>query len=210
MLPSVSFQPDYWEGKPDVSTYYGTHVRGGPGTPEADIVYEKGIGSDFVVMVLDVPKDFESDYLGFITYSTDWNGMAVWTHEGYPRQFSPKSLLPYVDSHFPVNNVWTPGFFQSGHGYAMRKRPQYIIQRQFTNHTCVEIAGCTSHGDSGGPVFAWFTEGPCVGACVIGVASSVKACFGDDDYRNSGGCGNYAAGGIDMVNLINGMRADYP
>ena len=168
-------------------------------------------------MVLDAPKDFESDYLGFITYSTDWNGMAVWTHEGYPGQFSPnpgqfspKGLLPYVSSNFPVTNAWRPGFFQSGHGDVIRKRPQCIIQHQFTNHTCVEIAGCISHGDSGGPLFAWFTEGPCVGACVIGVVSSSLACVGDDRDLNSGSCGNYAAGGIDMVNLINNMRAEYP
>ena len=208
LLPSVSFQPDYWEGKPDVSTYYGTYVRAGPGTV-VDFTSADGIGSDFVVMILDVPKDFESDYLGFITYSTDWNGMAVWTHEGYPGQFSPRASMPYVDFNFPVNNAWTPGFFQNENGCAIRKCPQNIIHQQLINHTCVEFAGCVSPGDSGGPLFAWFTEGPCVGACVIGVVSS-SLCHGDDKDDFSGVCGNYAAGGIDMVNLILDMRADYP
>jgi len=209
LIPSISFQPDYWAGKQDAPTYYSTYVRGGPGTEEGDPTSEEGIGSDFVVFVIDVPEDFTSDYLGSITYSTDWNGMAVWTNVGYPGQFSPDGLLPYVDFNFPVNNAWTPGFFQNEHGYAIRKCLQYVIQDQLTDHPCVEFAGCISPGDSGGPLFAWFTEGDCVGACVIGVVSG-NDCLGADDDDWTGRCGNYAAGGIDMVNLISDMRADYP
>lgn len=74
---------------------------------------------------------------------------------------------------------------------------------------CVEFAGCVSPGDSGGPLFSWFTEGPCIGVCVIGVVSG-SGCLGIDDDDTTRRCGNYAAGGIDMVNLINDMRADYP
>ena len=73
----------------------------------------------------------------------------------------------------------------------------------------LEFAGCISHGDSGGPLLSWFTEGPCIGVCVIGVVSG-SGCLGVADDDATRRCGNYAAGGIDMVNLISDMRAEYP
>ena len=128
---------------------------------------------------------------------------------GYAIQFSPNGLLPYVDYAFPVNNAWTPGFFQSEHGYAIRKCARYIARHQVTDNACVEFATCISPGDSGGPLFGWFNEGPCVGVCVIGVVSG-SGCLGVDDEDTTRRCGNFAAGGIDMANLIHDMRAEYP
>ena len=132
-IPSISFQPDYWSGKPNAPTYYSTYVRGGPGTEQGHTTSAEGIGSDFVVFVLDVPADFDPDYLGSITYDTDWNGLPVWTNEGYPQQFSEQALLPYVDFNFPVNDAWRPGFFQSEHGYAIRKFPLHPPQYKIHN-----------------------------------------------------------------------------
>ena len=58
-------------------------------------------------------------------------------------------------------------------------------------------------------MFAWFDKGPCIGVCVIGVVSNI-GCLGIDDDNFTRRCGNYAAGGIDMANLIHDMRAKYP
>ena len=91
------------------------------------------------------------------------------------------------------------------------RNTKYTIQRRSINllKNHIEFAGCVSHGNSGGPLFAWFTSGPCVGACVIGVVSG-DDCLGIDDDNFTRRCGNYAAGGIDMVNLIKDMRRDFP
>ena len=80
-------------------------MQGGPGTTEGDFTNEND-GSDFVVLVLDVPESFETEYMGFLTYSQDWDGLDVWATVGYPGQFSPDADLPYVDIPFPVTN-WT-------------------------------------------------------------------------------------------------------
>ncbi|KAE9369997.1 hypothetical protein N431DRAFT_443612 [Stipitochalara longipes BDJ] len=155
LLPALSFQPNYWQGKANVPTYYATYVRGGPGTQEGDATSAEGIGSDFIVIVLDVPEDFDTWYLGSITYSTDWNNLDVWTHIGYPGIFSESDALPYLEAPFPVINAYHPGYFHTEHGYA------------------IQNAACLSSGDSGGPLIAAFTSGPCVGVCVIGVAGMI-------------------------------------
>ncbi len=123
LLPALSFQPNFWQGKANVPTYYATYVRGGPGTQEGPPTSQEGVGSDFVVIVLDVPEDFDTSYLGSITYTTDWNNLDVWTHIGYPQIFQASGLLPYLEGPFPVINAYHPGFFHSEHGYAIRKSP---------------------------------------------------------------------------------------
>ena len=80
-----------------------------------------------------------------------------------------------------------------------------ITQDQLTDHAYLEFTGCLSYGDAGAPLFAWFSEGPCVGACLVGVISGE---YYETVYEL--GCGNFASGEADMVNLIAGMRADYP
>ncbi len=60
--------------------------------------------------------------MGSHTYAKpDWNGLDVWSHLGYPQKFDYYAELPYMESPFPVNDAWEPGFFETGHGYAIRK-----------------------------------------------------------------------------------------
>ena len=109
--------------------YYASYVRTGPGTQEGPATSQEGIGSDFVVIVLDVPEDFNTWYLGSITYSTDWNNLDVWTHIGYPVIFSSVTDgLPYLEAPFPVINAYHPGFFHTEHGYAIRKPLGSVFQ----------------------------------------------------------------------------------
>ena len=103
-IPGVYFQPDY---PSDAATYWATLARPGACSPEGPVINDEDIGSDCTVLVLDVPETFSPDYLGFTTYSNNWNKLAFWTDLSYPTQFSDEQLLPYVDFNFPILNTWS-------------------------------------------------------------------------------------------------------
>lgn len=75
--------------------------------------------------------------------------------------------------------------------------------------TRLELNTCVSKGDSGGPVFSWWSSGVCTGPCIVGVANFVGA-FGVTCEDLTPKNGNYAAGGNEMVQLILDGRSNYP
>jgi hypothetical protein len=68
---------------------------------------------------------------------------------------------------------------------------------------------CVTHGNSGGPVFAWWDQGGCIGPCIVGVVSAYGS-FGGTCEDWTAKTGYYAAGGNEMVQLIIDARNQFP
>jgi hypothetical protein len=86
-------------------------------------------------------------------------------------------------------DAWHPGFFRQEEGLKVR------------------VSACMRHRYSGGAVFSTCTDGVpyIIGAAVA--TEDLPVVIGDwTDDRN----GHWAAGGADMVNLVNEVRSIWP
>ena len=147
---------------------------------------EEGLGLDFVVAILDAEPGL--GWMGSKTYNTDWNNEGVWAVVGYAGDFGNGDVASYQND-FPIVDAWHPGFFGQEDGLNIR------------------VGACVRHGYSGGGVFSTFTDG---WPYVVGVAvftGDLPVVIGD---WTGDRVGHWAAGGADMVNLINEARSIWP
>ena len=133
------------------------------------------IGHDFLLCRLFEPLGQRLGYLGYTSFDDSWRGLQVWDNIGYPVDVGGGSR-PAVQ----FNQSMEDDFEDDGGQY-------------------LETEASLNHGNSGGPFFAWFTDGQ-VRLCGV-VAAGFS--FGDD--RD-----NAIAGGDDMVHLINWGRSNWP
>jgi V8-like Glu-specific endopeptidase len=140
---------------------------------ESDSAYV--VGHDFMLCRLYEPLGQRLGYLGCTTFDDSWRGLQVWDNIGYPGDVGGGSR-PAVQ----FNQSMEDDFEDDGGQY-------------------METEASLNKGNSGGPFFAWFTDGQ-VRLCAV-VSSSYS--FGDD--RD-----NALAGGDDMVRLIDWGRTNWP
>ena len=179
----VRFEADYNNGdvfQPSFAevTYYYEQLSSVNG--------EYDVAEDYVVCVMDRRIGDELGWLGSKTYDDGWDGGGYWNHVGYPDDIGGGSE-PVYEGGFSIANSWSPGFFETGSGLDMET---------FTSLT---------HGDSGGPIFGFWSDGP----YVVGVVSA-QGTLGPVITDLSSRTANWVAGGGEMPDLINQARGDYP
>jgi hypothetical protein len=131
------FQPDYYDGDVFPSSYAEvTHYYEGINNPEG----EYDVAEDYVVCVLHDRLGDELSWLGTTTYTDDWDG-GSWSHVDYPGT-SGAGPGPPGSCGSASRTRGPPGFFESGDGLAD-----------------IETFASLNHGDSGGPVFRWWSDG---------------------------------------------------
>jgi len=126
---------------------------------------------DYVVCVLDRRIGDWTGWLGGKGYTDSWDGGGYWTHVGYPGDLTAGNR-PTYEGGIALDGVWW----------------------QADSHEAMSHRGDVWPGQSGGPFFGWWDDGP----YAVAVQSS----------HNSSE--NNASGGQDMVDLILKARREYP
>jgi V8-like Glu-specific endopeptidase len=177
------FQPDFFDTDVFPSAYSLNVISYEQiGQPQG----EYDVAEDYVVCVLDTPIGNQLGWFGARTYDDGWDGGAYWNHVGYPGDVG-NGTRPAWELFFAIKNSWHPGFFESGHGMD------------------IETFASLNHGDSGGPVFGWWDDGPYIVA-VVSAEGSLAPVITDPTVRTA----NWLAGGAPLVDLVNQVRSDYP
>ncbi len=142
---------------------------------------------DLSVLKLYDPLGTALGWFGSRTYNSDWEDESRWSLIGYPgyaADFNSGAAWPTVENGIRVVDDDPDGSFAE-----------------------IEHMGDASDGNSGGPLFGTWPEGP----YIIGVHSSseyrtIWTPFGDIVAENN----NVAAGGSGMVDMIRNALADWP
>lgn len=164
----VRFRPGYFAPSEPfgsawaVRTYFKHKVTG----PTID--WYEGM-YDYVCCVLDWRQGDWTGWLGSKGYTDAWDGTGYWAHVGYPGGLTLGNRPTYQGG-IPLDGVWW----------------------QADSHEAMAHSGDVEGGQSGGPFFAWWSDG---WPYAVAVQSSH---------------GNNASGGQDLVDLIIRARADYP
>jgi V8-like Glu-specific endopeptidase len=142
---------------------------------------------DVAVMKLYDPLGQALGWFGSRTYNSDWEDESRWSVIGYPE----------VAANFNSGNQWP----------TVQNGISVIDDDPDGSFAEIEHMGDTSEGNSGGPLFGTWPNGP----YVIGVHSggeyrTVWTPFGDIVAENN----NVAAGGSGMVNMVRTALADWP
>jgi V8-like Glu-specific endopeptidase len=138
-----------------------------------------GTGYDWAILRLYEPLGSSLGYFGYNSYSTDWNNLPVWSNIGYPGDID-NAEEPAFQQGFTIND--TDGDSNGGEE--------------------LETENCDlNHGNSGGPVFAWWNNG--TDPRIVGVVSSQET---EDSSVND----NVFASGDGFVNLCAWGRSNWP
>ncbi len=147
---------------------------------------EYDVAEDYVVCVMDRRIGDELGWLGTKTYDDGWDGGNYWVHVGYPDDIGAGNE-PVFEGGFSIANSWPPGFFETGSGLDM------------------ETFASLTHGDSGGPIFRFWNDGPYV-VGVVSAEGTLDPVITDPVFRT----GNWVGGGHEMPDLVNQARSDHP
>jgi len=186
------FQPDYYEGDVFPSSYAeSVYSYEQIGNPQG----EYDVAEDYVVCVLQERLGDQLGWLGATTYTDDWDGTAAFNHVGYPTDVGG-GRKPAWELFFSIANSWNPGFFESGHALD------------------IETFASLNHGDSGGPVFAWWPDGGPYGGAPAGpyvvAVVSAQGTLGPVVTDPVDRTANWLAGGSELPDLVNQARSEYP
>ena len=168
----VRFRPSFFNGSAPfgeawgVRTYFKFKVVG----PTVDLV--EGM-FDYVCVVLNNRIGNLTGWMGSRGYTDAWDGGAYWAHVGYPGDLTGGNRPTFQNS-IPLDGVWW----------------------QADSHEAMAHRGDVWPGQSGGPLFGWWSGD--VGPRAVAVQSS----------QNS--TQNNASGGQDMVDLILRAQSDFP
>lgn len=147
---------------------------------------EYDVAEDYVVCVMDRRIGDELGWLGTKGYDDGWDGGAFWVHVGYPNDIGGVQS-PVFEGAFSIANSWQPGFFETGSGRDM------------------ETFASLTHGDSGGPIFGFWSDGP----YVVGVVSA-EGTLDPNVTDLSSRTANWVGGGNELADLVNQARSEHP
>ncbi|MGH2642969.1 MAG: trypsin-like serine peptidase [Chitinophagaceae bacterium] len=140
-------------------------------------------GYDWAILRLYEPLGTSLGYMGYNSYSSDWNNLPVWSNIGYPGDID-NAEEPSFQQGFTFND--TDGDSDGGEE--------------------LETENCDlNHGNSGGPAFAWWNNGtdPRIVGIVSGQETEYKFPF---STRND----NVFASGDGFVSLCAWGRSNWP
>jgi V8-like Glu-specific endopeptidase len=163
------FVPAYYDGASIHGAWAASWVTNAQGYPS------HAQGDDMAVMRLDVPLGNNLGWFGFRTYDDDWEDQNVWTLPGYPWD-KDNGNRPWLHLNFPIIDD-----DNDGAGVELEYRAD------------------TEDGQSGAPVFAWFSGSP----DVVGTHSGGEDNVGEPRQ-------NVAAGGNALTNLLHWARNNWP
>jgi hypothetical protein len=187
----VLFQPDYYDSDVFPSSYASSISSYEQiGTPAS----ESALAEDFVVCVLNDRLGDQLGGFGTLEYDDSWDGGSYWNHVGYPTDVGGGSK-PAWELFFSIKNSWHPGYFEAG-----RDRD-------------IETFASLTPGDSGGPVFGYWTDSPAPdcppGPYIVAVVSSqgtLPPVYSDNTDRTA----NWLAGGAWLPRLVQTTLDAYP
>jgi len=144
---------------------------------------------DMAVLRLYTPLGNSLGYFGAKTYDSDWEGGNYWTLAGYPGMVAGGTR--------PSRQMWFP----------------IVDDDSDDDADELEYYADQTPGDSGGPVFGFWNDGP----YAVGTASGGEITLEGFSYITGPLFGiwvpeddNVAAGGAAMVNLIRWARSNWP
>jgi V8-like Glu-specific endopeptidase len=182
-VPPVNPSPGQWKMRFTAGMYNGSPVDG-PGAVSyvSDFHgYLGGVsGVDYAVLRLYEPLGVHLGYYGWKTYDSAWTGGDYWWLAGYP---------------FDIAGAASPSY-QSG----------IAVLDQDSDGGGLEIEhhGDIASGDSGGPFWGFWDEGP----YVVGTCSGHETVGGPS--WTGGEDNNIAAGGDALSSLLHWARATWP
>ena len=179
----LRFEPDFNNGDvfaPSMATITYSYEQ--IGNPQG----EYDVAEDYVVCVMDRRIGDELGWLGTKTYDDSWDGGGFWAHVGYPATSAAAARRPSR----AASASTTPGPRNSSRpARAATSRP----------------SPASTTGDSGGPIFGFWSDGPYVVGVVSG-EGTLDPVYSDLTSRT----GNWVAGGSPMPDLVNQARSDHP
>ena len=182
-VPPVNPAPGTWKMRFTAGMYNGSPVDGaGAVSYVSDFKgYLGGVsGVDYAVLRLYDPIGVDLGYFGWKTYDSGWNGGDYWWLAGYP---------------FDIAGAASPSY-QSGIA---------VLDDDSSNGGLeLEHHGDTASGDSGGPFWGFWDEGP----YVVGTVSGHETVGGPS--WTGGEDNNISAGGNPLSNLLHWARSNWP
>ena len=166
----IRFTPASFDGAAPFGTAWGTRVYYrlkvfGPSLSRNEMQH------DYAVVVLDRRIGDLTGWMGTKSWSDSWDNNPWWAHVGYPGDLNGGSRPSYQGSISLDGSFWD------------RER-----------HTRIFHRGDVWPGQSGGPFFAWWSNGP--------HAVAVQSAQNSDE--------NTASGGSEMVDLVIRARNEWP
>jgi V8-like Glu-specific endopeptidase len=168
----MRFIPGYWDGSSVSGVSVASYVQSVRGYRDHDQ------GDDMAVLKLYTPLGDSLGYFGYKTYNDDWEGGNYWTKVGYPGMVAGGQR--------PSRVTWYPIIDDDNDGAGVE----------------LEYHADSSSGDSGGPVFGWWSSWP----YVIGTHSGSEEEYEFPWYINKN---NLAAGGSALSSLIGWARSNW-
>ncbi|HEU4391975.1 MAG TPA: hypothetical protein VFV34_29585 [Blastocatellia bacterium] len=166
----LRFRPAFFAPSEPFGDAWGTRVYFKQRVAGPNIDWIEGM-YDYVVCVLDRPIGLSTGWLGGKGYTDSWDGGAYWVHVGYPTDLTAGNR-PTFESAIALDGSWW----------------------QLDSHEAMSHRGDVWPGQSGGPFFGWWSDGP----YAVAVQSSQNPSE------------NNSSGGQDMVDLMLQARADHP
>jgi hypothetical protein len=171
----IRFVPGYFDGNSTVGIQSWTEAYRAFTITVSDSTQDR----DLSFMKLYDPIGDALGSFGAKTYNDDWEDKGMWTLVGYP------------------------GSITSAQRPTLQKGIAVIDDDPSGDFAEIEHRGDADDGNSGGPLWAEFPDGP----YIIGVHSGgeYREIVWVVDENN-----NVAAGGVALVNMINSLRAEWP
>ncbi len=166
----ISFTPASFDGAAPFGTAWGTRVYYRVKVTGPTINRNEG-QHDYVVVVLDRRIGDICGWMGTKSWTDSWDNDPYWAHVGYPGDLNSGNRPSFQNSIPMDGSFWDA-----------------------ERHTRIFHRGDVFPGQSGGPYFAWWSNGPHAVAVQSGQASDE----------------NSASGGSEMVDLVIRARNEYP
>ena len=166
----VRFTPASFDGSAPFGTAWGTRVYYRVKVTGPTINRHEG-QHDYAVVVLDRRMGDLTGWMGAKSWTDSWDNDPYWTHVGYPADLNSGNR-PVFQSSIPMDG----SFWDAD------------------RHTRIFHRGDVFPGQSGGPYFAWWSNGP----------HAVSVQSGQTNSNNS------ASGGSEMVDLVIRARNEFP
>lgn len=174
---AMRFVPSYWNGSPAAGAGAQSYASDYRGWNSGGNV----AANDYAILRLYNPIGNSLGWLGTKTYSSSWNGGNYWNLAGYP--------AAVAGGERPSNQGGIPVLDNDNSGDSVE----------------IEHHGDATGGDSGGPFFGFWTDGPYAVGVTSGGERIYNTPFGWWDEDN-----NIEAGGGGMVNLVRWGLNNWP